>query len=70
MGSALERYLALVKNLFEARAAAGDHLSEEEEDRRADQLDDAWHSMTEAEQEASREPIEEMKRETEPKWAK
>ncbi|HYX21479.1 MAG TPA: hypothetical protein VFA98_11600 [Thermoanaerobaculia bacterium] len=70
MSNALERYLALVKSLLKARAAAGDHLSEEEEDRCADELDDAGRVMTEAEQEASREPIEAMKRETEPKWAK
>jgi hypothetical protein len=70
MGSALDRYLALVKNLFEARASVGDHLSEEEEDRREGELDTAWHSMTVEEQEASREPIEAMKREIEFKWAK
>ena len=61
--SALEKYLALVRSLLEARATAGDHLSDAEEDRRAQELEDLWWSMTEKEQAACEEPTEAMKRE-------
>jgi hypothetical protein len=65
----LDEYLALSKKLLEARAEAGDHLSDDEEDSYTNALDVIWERMTDAERAACKEPLEALIRESGRKWA-
>jgi hypothetical protein len=46
---AAERYSQLMLDLLAARKLAGGSLTEEEESRRIEELDEQWYQMTDAE---------------------
>jgi len=57
----LDRYCVLVHALYAARANWRDGLSQDEEARRADELNDVWERMTEDERALAEKQVEVIK---------
>jgi hypothetical protein len=51
MNQAAERYFQLMLDLLAARNLAGGDLTDDEEARRAEELDEQWSQMTQADRE-------------------